>query len=99
MGKCLDCICKNVCASFSKDGSFCSKNCNSFIGFTSVKDGLPAWFEPCLCKCIVPQDGGHQSTEYTILHITDPKGVNWNCTGIVVTHWILISDIVANVDK
>ena len=52
-----------------------------------VGEKLPEWLVECLCSVTVPERGGTYHTEYKVLHISDLHTNEWNCTGMIVTHW------------
>jgi hypothetical protein len=53
-----------------------------------VGEKLPEWLVECLCSVTVPERGGTYHTEYKVLHISELHTNEWNCTGMIVTHWM-----------
>lgn len=54
----------------------------------SVNDRLPKWMDYCLCSVIIPERGGGYRRDCRILCIAELNSTKWNCTDMIVTHWM-----------
>lgn len=65
----------------------------------SVNERLPNWLEDVLCRVMEVERGGSYTVRYRVLHITEPKGRDWDCRDMIVTHWMPLPEPPKDVTK